>query len=294
MIKPDTRPFILTRASYAGGQRYAATWTGDNSATWNHLRLTTSMLKNLGLSGFSLAGADVGGYAGTPSAELLTKWIEIAAFQPLDRDHAEKGTGPHEPWANGPTQEAIRRRFIDTRYELLPYLYTVMEENIRTGLPLLRPLFLEFPDAAADHHPIDLDPDAGGEFMVGPDLLVAAPPFPDKANDYDAKLPSSGCMTSGPAIELGRATRRRLPTDNNRIRPRVRLCQPPIFILTSRACPSSFARARSSPSRPSSKAPTSGPKAPSSCESSPGRTAQVNFIRMTEPVSPTSKGTFSA
>jgi len=192
VIKPDTRPFILTRASYAGGQRYAATWTGDNSATWNHLRLTTSMLKNLGLSGFSLAGADVGGYAGTPSAELLTKWIEIAAFQPLDRDHAEKGTGPHEPWANGPTQEAIRRRFIDTRYELLPYLYTVMEENIRTGLPLLRPLFLEFPDAAADHHPIDLDPDAGGEFMVGPDLLVAAPPFPDKANDYDAKLPSSG------------------------------------------------------------------------------------------------------
>ena len=191
-LRPGVRPFVLTRASYAGGQRYAATWTGDNSATWNHLRLTTSMLKNLGLSGFSLSGADVGGYAGTPSADLLTKWIEIAAFQPIDRDHAEKGTGPHEPWANGTRQEAIRRRFIDTRYELLPYLYTVMEENTRDGLPLLRPLFLEFPDAAADHHPIDLDPDAGGEFMVGPDLLVAAPPFPDKVNDYDAKLPSLG------------------------------------------------------------------------------------------------------
>jgi alpha-glucosidase len=87
-LKPDTRPFVLTRASYAGGQRYAATWTGDNSATWNHLRLTTPMLKNLGLSGFSLAGADVGGYAGTPSPELLTKWIEVGAFQPIDRDHA--------------------------------------------------------------------------------------------------------------------------------------------------------------------------------------------------------------
>jgi alpha-glucosidase len=191
-LRPDARPFVLTRASYAGGQRYAATWTGDNSATWNHLRLTTSMLKNLGLSGFSLAGADVGGYAGTPTAQLLTKWIEIAAFQPIDRDHAEKGTGDHEVWANGPEQEDIRRRFIEERYKLLPYLYTVMEENTRDGLPLLRPLFLEFPNAAPDRHPLDVDLDTSGEFMVGPDLLVAAPPFPDKADAYDAKLPGPG------------------------------------------------------------------------------------------------------
>jgi alpha-glucosidase len=191
-LKPDVRPFVLTRASYAGGQRYAATWTGDDSATWNHLRLTTSMLKNLGLSGFSLAGADVGGYAGTPSPELLTKWIEISAFQPIDRDHAEKGTGDHEPWANGPEQEEIRRHYIQERYKLLPYLYTAMEEGTHTGLPLLRPVFLEFPDAAPDRHPIDLDLNASGEFMVGPDLLVAAPPFPDNANDYEAELPSTG------------------------------------------------------------------------------------------------------
>jgi alpha-glucosidase len=191
-LRPEVRPFVLTRASYAGGQRYAATWTGDNSATWNHLRLTTSMLKNLGLSGFSLAGADVGGYAGTPSPELLTRWIEIGAFQPIDRDHAEKDTGDHEPWVNGPQQEDIRRRFIETRYKLLPYLYTVMEDNTRTGLPLLRPLFLEFPNAAPDHHPLDIDLDASGEFMVGPDLLVAAPPFLDKVDDYDATLPSLG------------------------------------------------------------------------------------------------------
>jgi alpha-glucosidase len=191
-LRPELRPFVLTRASYAGGQRYAATWTGDNSATWNHLRLTTSMLKNLGLSGFSLAGADVGGYAGTPSPELLTKWIEIAAFQPIDRDHAEKGTGDHEPWVNGPEQEQIRRHFIEERYRLLPYLYTVMEDNTRTGLPLLRPLFLEFPDATPDRHPIDVDVDTSGEFLVGPDLLVAAAPFPEKLDDYEAKLPSPG------------------------------------------------------------------------------------------------------
>jgi len=191
-LRPTVRPFVLTRASYAGGQRYAATWTGDNSAIWNHLRLTTSMLKNLGLSGFSLAGADVGGYAGTPSPELLTKWLEIAAFQPIDRDHAEKGTGDHEVWANGPEQEAIRRHFIEERYKLLPYLYTTMEDNTRTGLPLLRPLFLEFPNAAPDHHPLDIDLNTSGEFMVGPDLIVAPPPFPDKMDRYQATLPSSG------------------------------------------------------------------------------------------------------
>jgi alpha-glucosidase len=92
-LRPNERPFVLTRAAFAGTQRYSATWTGDNSSTWNHLRLSTIMLKNLGMSGFSLAGADVGGYVGDPSPELLTKWLEIAAFQPIDRDHTEKGSG---------------------------------------------------------------------------------------------------------------------------------------------------------------------------------------------------------
>jgi alpha-glucosidase len=203
-LKPNTRPFVLTRASYAGGQRYAATWTGDDSATWNHLRLTTSMLKNLGLSGFALAGADVGGYAGTPSAELLTKWLEIAAFQPIDRDHAEKGTGDHEVWANGAEQEQIRRHFIEERYKLLPYLYTVTEDDTQSGLPLLRPLFLEFPDAAVDRHPLDVDLPSSGEFMVGPDLLVAAAPFLEKVDDYDATLPSTGWYDfwTGKSVEL--------------------------------------------------------------------------------------------
>jgi alpha-glucosidase len=146
-LNPDFRPFVLTRATYAGGQRYAATWTGDNSSTWNHLRLTTPMLENLGLSGFALSGADVGGYAGTPQQDLLTKWIEIASFQPIDRDHTEKGTGDQEPWVGGPEPESIRRRFIEERYRLMPYLYTLAEEASRTGMPIERPLFLQFPDA---------------------------------------------------------------------------------------------------------------------------------------------------
>ena len=189
-LDPDRRPFVLTRATYAGGQRYAATWTGDNSSSWNHLRMTTPMLENLGLSGFAFSGADVGGYAGTPSTELLTKWFEVSAFQPIDRDHTEKGTADQEPWVGGPEQEAIRRHFLETRYQLLPYIYTVAEEASRTGLPLVRPLFLEFPDATPDLHPIDIDAGVASEFMLGPDLLIAPPQFPDELDTYSVELPT--------------------------------------------------------------------------------------------------------
>ncbi len=186
-LSPDNRPFVLTRATYAGGQRYAATWTGDNSSTWNHLRLTTPMLLNLGLSGFGLSGADVGGFAGTPQPDLLTKWIELATFQPIDRNHAEKGTAPREPWVHGPEQEDIRRHYIEERYRLMPYLYTTVEEMSHTGVPIVRPLFLEFPNATADGHPFDLD--APSEFLFGPDLLVGPPPYPEKLGSYEVKLP---------------------------------------------------------------------------------------------------------
>ena len=190
-LEPNQRPFVLTRASYAGGQRYAATWTGDNSSTWNHLRLTTPMLENLGLSGFAFSGADVGGFAGTPQKDLLTKWLEVAAFQPLDRDHTEKNSGDQEPWVGGADAEAIRRRYIEERYRLMPYLYTLAEETSRTGLPMVRPLFLEFPDALPDRHPIDVDASASQEFLLGPDLLIAGAPFPDKMDDYDVEFPSA-------------------------------------------------------------------------------------------------------
>jgi alpha-glucosidase len=186
-LNPDLRPFVLTRATYAGGQRYAVTWTGDNTSSWNHLRLTTPMLLNLGLSGFGLCGADVGGFIGTPRPELLTLWTELATFQPIDRNHTNKGSGDKEVWVHGPEQEAIRRRYIEERYRLMPYLYTTVEELSRTGLPIVRPLFLEFPHATADSHPLDLD--AGNEFLFGSDILVAPPPFPEQPDSYEVKLP---------------------------------------------------------------------------------------------------------
>ena len=187
-LAPDTRPFVMTRASYAGGQRYAATWTGDNSSTWNHLRQTTPQLLNLGLSGFAMSGADVGGFAGSPQPELLTRWLELAAFQPIDRDHSAKGTNPQEPWENGTPEDLnIRRRYIEERYRLMPYLYTTAEEMSRTGLPIMRPLFLEFPAEAGASQGID--PTVDNEFMLGPDVLVAHSPYPDMLDSFFANLP---------------------------------------------------------------------------------------------------------
>jgi alpha-glucosidase len=190
-LQPDTRPFVMTRASYAGGHRYAATWTGDNSSNWYHLRQTIPQLLNLGLSGFSMAGADVGGFAASPQPELLTRWLELAAFQPIDRDHTAKNTNPQEPWENGtPEDLGTRRRYIEERYRLMPYLYTTAEEMSRTGLPIMRPMFLEFPEASSGKQSID--PTVDNTFMLGHDLLVAEASYPDEVDDFSVALPPGG------------------------------------------------------------------------------------------------------
>ena len=181
-LQPDVRPFVLTRAAYAGAQRYASTWTGDNSSTWNHMRISVPQLLNLGLSGYAFVGDDIGGFAGSPTPELLTRWMELGAFNPIYRNHGTKGSHDREPWVDGPEHEAIRRHYIETRYQLLPYIYTSMEEASRTGLPLMRPMFLEFPDNK-NFEATDT------EFMFGPDLLVAAK-LDEKVGPYDVTLPS--------------------------------------------------------------------------------------------------------
>jgi alpha-glucosidase len=130
----------------------------------------------------------VGGFAGTPRPELLTKWMEIGTFQPMDRNHTNKGSGDKEPWVYGPEQEAIQRRFLEERYRLMPYLYTTAEEMSRTGLPMVRPLFLEFPEAMKDNAPLDVS--AGNQFLLGASLVVAPPLFPEQPDDYLVMLPA--------------------------------------------------------------------------------------------------------
>ena len=180
-LQPDLRPFVLTRAAYAGAQRYAATWTGDNSSTWNHMRISIPQLLNLGLSGYSFVGDDIGGFAGSPTPELLTRWMELGVFNPIYRNHGTKGSRNREPWVDGPQHEAIRRQYIELRYKLLPYIYTGIEQSSRTGIPLMRPMFLQYPSDDA----LQL---LETEFMFGGDLLVA-PKLDEKVGPYEVKLP---------------------------------------------------------------------------------------------------------
>ncbi|MGC4074230.1 MAG: glycoside hydrolase family 31 protein [Nibricoccus sp.] len=165
-LRPNERPFVLTRSSFAGGQRYAAVWTGDNTADWSHLQQSIPMLLGLGLSGFPLVGADIGGFSQTPSPELFTRWLQAGVFYPFMRVHAEINKPDQEPWSFGEKHEAINRRAIELRYEFLPYLYSVMAESFTAGLPAMRPLVLEYP---TDAESADVD----DVFLFGRDLLVA-------------------------------------------------------------------------------------------------------------------------
>ena len=185
-LSPNERAFVMTRASYAGGQRYAVTWTGDNSSTWNHLKLSVHQLINLGLSGFSYSGADVGGFTGGPSPDLMTRWFEIAAFTPIFRDHSAKGTPRAEPWIDGPEHLAIRRRFVEQRYRLMPYLYALAERNARTGDPIMRPVFYDYPVL------LTAPCDQSMSFTLGRSMLIAPPPKMESPQPYDVCLPAGG------------------------------------------------------------------------------------------------------
>ena len=165
-LRPDKRPFVITRAGYAGLQRDALQWTGDNSSWWEHLWMSMPQLQNLGLSGVSFCGVDVGGFFGDSNGELLARWTEFGIFQPFCRNHSCKGTVPQEPWAFGEPWETICRDMLSLRMRLLPYLYGLFDEAARTGAPILRPLLFEYPDDPVTYS-------ADDEFLVGDALLVA-------------------------------------------------------------------------------------------------------------------------
>jgi alpha-glucosidase len=164
---PDERVPLISRAGYAGLQRQALVWTADNHSTWAQLRLATSMCLNLGLCGLALCGSDVGGFAGDCNGELLARWTQVGALTPFFRNHSALGTAPQEPWAFGEPYESICRRWIELRYELLPYIYTAAWQAARCGLPMMRPLALAFP---TDFRTYNLD----DQFLLG-DALLAAP-----------------------------------------------------------------------------------------------------------------------
>lgn len=143
--RPGKRPFILSRAFFAGSQRHVAVWTGDSMASWDHLRLVTPMLLALSISGISFVGSDIGGFFGNPDPELLIRWYETAVYTPFCRAHAHSDTARREPWLLEPEHTELVRRALKRRYALLPYLYTLFEHAHRSAAPIMRPIWYEFP-----------------------------------------------------------------------------------------------------------------------------------------------------
>ncbi len=179
--RPNKRPFVMTRATYAGGHRYASSWTGDNEATWDHLRLSISMVLNAGLSGMAFTGPDVGGFAGDPDAEMFVRWMQLGSMLPYFRSHSMAGTRPVEPWRFGPQAEQIIRSYLELRYQLLPYIYSTFAQTAQNGLPVARPLFMADP-ADRELHGID------DTFMLGDSVLIA-PVVEKGATQRDLYLP---------------------------------------------------------------------------------------------------------
>ncbi len=186
-LRPNERPFVITRATYAGGQRYAAQWTGDNVGTWEDLRTSLRTVMGAGISGLPFFGSDVGGFIGSPSPELYTRWLEAGVFHPLFITHSGNENHTLDPWSFGEELEAINRRTLDLRYRLLPYLYNSFYESTQTGLPIMRALVLDFP---GDTRVMDLTADSRtNEFLFGNDLLVA-PVVNDGETERSVYLPA--------------------------------------------------------------------------------------------------------
>lgn len=187
----NSRPFLLTRSFFAGSQRYATVWTGDNTADWNHLAYGIRMLLALQISGIGICGADVGGFFGNPDGELTTRWYQAGVFQPFFRGHSNNDTERREPWLFGEPFTTHIAQVIRARYEYLPYWYTLMAASAigqKAGFPdadlapPMRPMWWEFSN-------ID-DNVNESQWMVGNALLVA-PVLQAGASHHGFYLPPS-------------------------------------------------------------------------------------------------------
>ncbi|MDP2137007.1 MAG: glycoside hydrolase family 31 protein, partial [Candidatus Didemnitutus sp.] len=207
-LQPDRRPFVITRAGSAGIQRYAVKWTGDNNATFASLALNIPMFASLGLSGQAFVGADIPGFIGRGDGELLARAYQVATFAPFCRNHSAIDQYDKEPWRFGTYYENIVRKYLKLRYRLMPFLYTTLEEAHRTGVPLFRPLLLNF---QSDTNTLNMD----DQFMVG-DALLAAPVVTAGQRAREVYLPAGRWyeFESGAAVRGGDMLRVDAPLDH--------------------------------------------------------------------------------
>jgi alpha-glucosidase len=159
------RPFVITRAAYSGTQRYSSTWTGDNVATWEHLWIANVQVQRLCMSGMSFTGSDIGGFAEQPNGELFARWVQMGIFHPFCRVHSSGDHGDQEPWSFDEEVTGIVRKFIELRYQLLPYLYTMFWKYVKEGVPMLKSLVYYDQADHQTHFRTD-------EFIFGEQILV--------------------------------------------------------------------------------------------------------------------------
>ncbi len=201
------RPFVITRACYAGTQKYSTAWTGDNHSLWAHLQMAIPQLCNLGLSGMTFVGTDVGGFGSDCTKELLCRWVEAGCFSPLFRNHSAMGTRYQEPWQFDEETVEIYRKAVQLRYHLLPYYYDLFFAGEKTGMPIMRPLVLHYEKDRVARS-------CNSEFLVG-DRLLAAPVVNQGEREKMVYLPVGKWYDywTGEELEGGRYILRDAPLD---------------------------------------------------------------------------------
>jgi alpha-glucosidase len=180
-LRPHKRTLLMTRSGWAGVQRYATHWTGDNGSTWDHLLLSVQMCLNLGMSGIPVTGPDIGGFSGTCTPELFARWMEAGVFMPFYRAHTWFGAPDQEPWTFGKEVEDISRKYLELRYSMLPVVYTALWQAARYGTPMMRPMSFVYPEDPATYSLDD-------QFMFG-DSILAAPVVEEGARNRRVYLP---------------------------------------------------------------------------------------------------------
>lgn len=186
-FRPTERPFVLTRSATAGSQRYAIVWNGDSTSSWDNLRLAVPLNLGVSLSGFPMAGGDIGGFWQDTTAELLVRWTQLGALLPFCRNHSAMGTVRQEPWAFGEPYTQMCRTAIERRYQLLPYMLTLAHEATVSGAPMIRPLAWIAPSHAGSLACDD-------QFLLG-DALLVAPVLEEGATSREVVLPPGEWFT---------------------------------------------------------------------------------------------------
>ena len=179
---PELRTFVLSRAGSPGIQRYAANWMGDNCSRWDHLWMSIPMGTGFSISGQSFVGADIGGFAEDTNEELFLRWMQCGAFTPFARNHNQAGQVDQYVWSFSKETLDASRRALQTRYRLMPYIYSAFVEASQTAAPIQRPVIFDY---QTDEKARELDT----QYLFGSQLMIA-PVLEAGAKTRDIYLPA--------------------------------------------------------------------------------------------------------